>query len=88
MTITEHTQLIQKEDGLLYYQEGEETVLASLTDIQKHYKTMQYNLDFCLGAWATDVPDKVKGLIGDELFNKMFWEIKYDQIPENCKRVK
>lgn len=88
MNIDHNTMLIQGEDGRLYYKDGDETELASMTDIQKHYKTMQYNWMFCMNCFATDVPSKIIELIGEEIFNKLFWEITFDQIPENCERIK
>ena len=80
--------LIQKEDGQLYYKDGDEEVLASMTDICKHYRTFQYNLDWLLGCHVTDVGYKVRELIGSEKFDRWFWEATFDPIPENCERIK
>lgn len=88
MKIDENTMLIQLDDGLLYYKEGDELQLASMTDIQKHYKTMQYNLAWILGCYATDMSTKVEIIIGTELFDEWFWKMEYVQIPENCERIK
>lgn len=80
--------LIQKEDGQLYYKDGDEEVLASMTDIQKYYKTFQYNLDWILGCYVTDMSKKVEQRIGDENFEKWFWKAEFQSIPENCTRIK
>lgn len=88
MIVTENTMLIQQEDGLLYYKDGDELILASMTDIQKHYKTMQYNLDWLLGCDVTDRGDIIQSLITSETFDKYFWRAEYQQIPENCERIK
>lgn len=85
MNINYNTMLIQGEDGRLYYKDGDETELASMTDIQKHYKEMQYNLNFVIGCWATDRPDLIKLYSGCD---KIFWEATYSNIPENCERIK
>lgn len=82
MNINHNTMLIQGEDGRLYYKDGDEAELASMTDIQKHYKTMQYNLSWTLGLWATDRPD----LIEDP--KELLFELEYLGIPENCERIK
>lgn len=74
--------LIQKEDGKLYYKGGEDEILASMTDIQKHYREMQYNLDCALELWATNRPDLFH-------FNRSeLFKIEYHPIPENCVRIK
>lgn len=88
MNIDYNTMLIQGEDGRLYYKDGAETELASMTDIQKHYKTMAYNLDWAIGCYATDCSKIVKELIGEERFEELFWKIEYMGIPENCERIK
>lgn len=80
--INENTMLVQLDDGRLYYKVDEEFILASMTDIQKHYKTMQYNLNMAIGLFATDRPD----LIIDQ--KSILFEITYDQIPEKCQRIK
>lgn len=74
--------LIQGEDGILYYKEGDELIKASMTDIQKHYKEMQYNLTWTLGMWATDRKD----LVSDP--NEVMFKLEYTPIPENCRRIK
>lgn len=76
------TMLIQGEDGILYYKVGEELIEASMTDIQKHYKTMQYNLNWTLGLWATDRKDLVIDI------KEVLFQLEYTQIPENCERIK
>lgn len=61
---------------------------ASLTEVCKHYKTMQYNLDTSIGCWATDCSLLVQSQIGNENFEKWFWQLEYTEIPENCTRIK
>lgn len=88
MKITENTMLVQLDDGKLYYKEGDELELASMTDIKKHYKTMQYNLTWLEGCWATDCSLLVQSKMTADEFEKWFWHIEYQQIPENCERIK
>jgi hypothetical protein len=88
MVIDENTMLVQLEDGLLYYKKDDELILASMTDIQKHYKTMQYNIAWLIGCYATDCSLLVQSKISPDEFEKWFWKIEYQQIPENCTRIK
>lgn len=61
---------------------------ASLTDVCKHYRTMQYNLDTSLGCYATDAHLLVQAQIGNENFEKWFWQLEYSPIPDDCQRIK
>lgn len=88
MKIDENTMLVQLENGKLYYKDGAELQLASMTDIQKHYKTMQYNLAWLIGCDVTDMGKHIEILIGTENFEKWLWKAEYTQIPENCERIK
>lgn len=74
--ITWNTMLIQGKDGKLYYKDGDEIELASMTDILKHYQSIQHTLTTLTGAWATDRPDIVKKFVIDKLFNEIFWQIE------------
>lgn len=84
MEIDWSTMLIQKEDGQLYFRDGEEEVLASPTDICKHYRNMQYNLNISLGCHLTDRAD----LIDEVLREEIMWLNEYQEQPENCIRIK
>lgn len=88
MKIDENTMLVQLDDGRLYYKEDDVIELASMTDIQKHYKTMQYNLAWLIGCYATDCSLLVQSKMTADEFEKWFWNIEYVQIPENCERIK
>lgn len=57
---------------------------ASLTDVCKHYRNMQYNLNTSLGYWATDRIDAIN-VIDKENF---FWELEFQEQPDNCTRIK
>lgn len=82
--ITENTQLVQDENGNLFYKDGETLIPASNTDVCKHYKTMQYNLMWMIGLHATDRPD----LLQDSTHAHLLYELEYNQIPENAFRIK
>lgn len=86
MKITWNTMLIQKEDGSLWYKVGDEEQPASPTDICRHYRNMQYNLDTTLGATMTDSIDKVN--ISEEQKEELFWTFEYCEMPDNCTRIK
>jgi hypothetical protein len=85
MKITWNTILIQQEDGKLYFQDGDEFIEASPTDICKHYRNMQYNLNTSLGCYLTDRPDLIKQFGASE---NILWEFEYQEQPDNCQRIK
>jgi len=81
--------MVQRVKGCFRYEEIEWGLhKASLTDVCKHYRTMQYNLDTTLGCWATDASTIVTALIGNEKFEELFWQLEYSPIPDNCQRIK
>lgn len=82
--ISWNTMLIQADNGNLYFKCGEELILASYTDICKHYRNMQYNLNTTLGNWATDCIN----VVPVELKETVFWRLEYTEMPENCERIK
>lgn len=81
--------MVQKVRGFFRYERIEWSLhKASLTDVCKHYRTMQYNLTLTIGCYATDASTIVTGLIGSEKFEELFWEMEYNPIPDNCQRIK
>lgn len=80
--------LIQKEDGSLWFKDGDNEQPASPTDICRHFRNMQYNLSTTLGCYATDNSIVVEKLIGADKFEAMFWKLEYDEMPDNCTRIK
>ena len=61
---------------------------ASLTDVCKNYRTMQYNLNITMGCDATYQGKRVEMLIGTDNFESWFWQLEYVEIPDNCERIK
>lgn len=80
------TMLIQKEDGSLWYVDEHSEQRASPTDICKHYRNMQYNLDTSLGNEMTDRIDLIN--IPEEQKEDLFWTFEYNEMPDNCRRIK
>lgn len=75
--------------GFFRYEQMEWSLyLASLTDVCKNYRTMQYNLDTTMGNWATDASTIITTLIGADKFEELFWQLEYKSIPDNCQRIK
>jgi len=78
------TELIQQEDGKLYFNTEDGLIEASLTDVCKHYRNMQYNLITTLGNWATDCINEVE----PNLKERAFWKLEYCEQPDCCIRIK
>lgn len=60
-------------------------VKASLTDICKHYRNMQYNLNTIVGCFITDRVDLIRTYPECE---NIMWKFEYQEQPENCQRIK
>jgi len=58
---------------------------ASPTEICKHYRNMQYNLNTSLGCYCTDRPDIIKKYSGSE---NILWQLEFVEQPDNCTRIK
>jgi len=86
--ITWSTMLIQKEDGQLYFKEGENETLASLTDVCKHYRNMQYNIITTFGCYATDASKTITELIGEDKFEELFFKLEFGEQPDFAQRIK
>jgi len=72
--------------GFFRYEEVDYWVQkASLTDVCKHYRNMQYNLNTTIGLYATDRPDLIEKFSPSE---NILWELEYCEQPENCQRIK
>ena len=81
--------MVQKVKGRYRYERVEWGLhKASLTEVCKNYRTMQYNIDITIGNWATDAPTKLTSLIGSDRFEELFWQIEFCSIPDNCQRIK
>lgn len=73
----------RKVKGFFRYEQVDWNIIkASLTDVCKHYRNMQYNLNISLGCHATDRPDLFIGM------DDYMWQIEYQEQPDNCQRIK
>lgn len=88
METTWSTILTQKDDGSLWFVEDGKECPASLTDICKYYRNMQYSLITNIGCWVTDASNIVKQQIGEDQFEEIFWQLEYQEMPDNCNRIK
>lgn len=88
MEISWGTMLIQKDDGSLWFVDGDNECPASATDICKHIRNMQYSLITNIGCWVTDASNIVKQQIGEDRFEELFWQLEYREMPDNCNRIK
>lgn len=88
MEITYNTILIQKEDGKLYFKDGDIEELASLTEVCKHYRNMQYSLTISNGCLATHRADIIELALDQKTIDKHFFKVGFCEMPENCRRIK
>jgi hypothetical protein len=78
--------MTQSVKGYFRYEQVDWNIFkASLTDVCKHYRNMQYNLNTSLGCYLTDRPDLIKQFSASET---ILWEFKYQEQPDNCQRIK
>lgn len=72
--------------GFFRYEEIDYWIIeASATDICKHYRNMQYNLNTSLGCYLTDRPDLIERYSASE---NILWEFEFQEQPDCCTRIK
>jgi hypothetical protein len=61
---------------------------ASMTDIVKNYRNMQYTLNTNLGGMVTDKYDAISDLCFPDNIEDFFWKLEFTEQPDNCQRLK
>lgn len=62
---------------------------ASITDVVKHFRNMQYTLTVNIGCMVTDAINKVNNLPGGEkVVDDNFWKMEFTEQPDNAQRIR
>lgn len=78
------TYMSQKVKGFFSYEKVDWSITkASLTDIAKNYRNMQYTLNINIGNMVTDRAD----LCPAQLVETVFWKMQFTEQPDNAQRI-